>query len=184
MQPTNAIERAIVGVTNYGSYGVELFFILSGFLITGILYDARNQPHYIRNFYMRRALRLLPALVVLAITCDFATVIVARLYWPPEAFVPESPEAASTVQTPLEKAFVQVIKPARLTESMARLVEAPNPSQGQSTKQQRVRTAFISLAQSMSPNTRPVSPQGIVRYYVACVMRECCRHMTICPSSL
>ena len=40
MQPTNAIERAIVGVTNYGSYGVELFFMLSGFLITGILYDS------------------------------------------------------------------------------------------------------------------------------------------------
>src|SRR2546423_5730954 len=51
MQPTNAIERAIVGVTNYGSYGVELFFILSGFLITGILYDARNEPHYFKNFY-------------------------------------------------------------------------------------------------------------------------------------
>jgi peptidoglycan/LPS O-acetylase OafA/YrhL len=57
---TSPLEGRIATLASYGFAGVDLFFVLSGFLITGILLSAKGKPAYFRNFYAKRALRIWP----------------------------------------------------------------------------------------------------------------------------
>ncbi|WKG02455.1 acyltransferase family protein [Mycolicibacterium sp. HK-90] len=65
-----------------GFIGVDIFFVLSGFLITSLLLDEyrRTERIDLKGFWIRRAKRLLPAMVLMTLA-----VVIARSLFPPEA---------------------------------------------------------------------------------------------------
>jgi len=89
--PSAKVLHVLPLLANCGWIGVQLFFALSGFLITGSLLDTRGSPHYFRDFYVKRALRILPL---------YYTVLLVLLVLVPLVLSPPPPFSAEH-QAPL-----------------------------------------------------------------------------------
>ena len=99
------------GIPGFGGgyVGVDVFFVISGYLITQLLEDSRDESarHTLATFYVRRVRRILPALLV---TCLVTAIVAVALLTPEELvnvgkFVAATPLLLSNVATLTTSAY-------------------------------------------------------------------------------
>lgn len=83
----NEVLHFISRLSSIGWVGVDIFFVLSGFLITSILLKTKAEKNYFKNFYIRRALRIFPLYFV------FIAIILILIPKLDPDFAPEIPRA-------------------------------------------------------------------------------------------
>ena len=69
MLPAGPMQHLLLSTVNNGWLGVDVFFVLSGFLITGILLKSRQATNYYGAFYVRRLLRIAPLYLLVLLFC-------------------------------------------------------------------------------------------------------------------
>jgi peptidoglycan/LPS O-acetylase OafA/YrhL len=79
--PGNPFELVYLSVVQLGQLSLDTFFVVSGFLITGILFDSKGGAGYFRNYYIRRTLRIFPLYYAFLVLWF----VVLPLLWPDDA---------------------------------------------------------------------------------------------------
>jgi peptidoglycan/LPS O-acetylase OafA/YrhL len=82
--------QPVATVLSMGWIGVELFFVISGYLITRVLLRAQGEPRYYRNFWGRRAARIVPGYALLIAAVYLLLPPAGEASWLPVAAPEES----------------------------------------------------------------------------------------------
>ncbi len=117
--PTDRVAEKVIRMAlgmSLGWSGVDLFLVLSGFLITGILLEARESPRYFPSFYMRRVVRIFPlyfAALLVACATGYLAPRESLWYWSylsnwRTAFGPHSPALTHFWSLAVEEQFYMV----------------------------------------------------------------------------
>ena len=82
------VLKTLNAIREHGGAGVDIFFVLSGFLITGILFDTRTDSQYFKRFFARRSLRIFPIVYLLfAILAILTPIVGYQWHWQQALFL-------------------------------------------------------------------------------------------------